>query len=123
MKILIVDDTKLSRMMILKRMPPQIKESSTILQGENGQEAVDLYKEHSPDILFLDLTMPVMDGFEALNHIMEYNPKALVYVITADIQAKAVERVTAAGARSLEAKPISEERLAEIFSSHKDLSI
>lgn len=121
MKILIVDDTKLSRMMILKRMPQHIKESSTILQGENGQEAVDLYKEHSPDILFLDLTMPVMDGFEALDQIMAHDPKALVYVITADIQVKAVERVTSAGARSLEAKPISEERLAEIFSSHMDL--
>lgn len=122
MKILIVDDTKLSRMMILKRMPEEIKESSTIVQGTNGQEAVDLYKEHSPDILFLDLTMPVMDGFDALDHIMEYDPNAIVYVISADIQAKSVERVKAAGAQSLEAKPISIERLAEIFSSHMDLS-
>jgi two-component system chemotaxis response regulator CheY len=117
MKILIVDDTKLSRMMLLKRMPPEIKEEATIVEGTNGEEAVALYKEFSPDILFLDLTMPVMDGFEALNHIIAYDPKATVYVVTADVQTKSKERVMASGATSMEAKPISVERLEEIFAS------
>lgn len=120
MKILIVDDTKLSRIMILKRIPDEIKESAIIYQGTNGKEAVELYKDHSPDILFLDLTMPVMDGFEALSIIMEYDPKAVVYVVTADVQAKSVEIVMAAGAKGLESKPISEDRLAEIFSHLKE---
>ncbi|MFT5698649.1 MAG: two-component system chemotaxis response regulator CheY [Desulforhopalus sp.] len=117
MKILIVDDTKLSRMMILKRMPAEIRENSEIIQGSNGEEAVKLYKEHSPDIVFLDLTMPVMDGFGALPLIKEHNPKAIVFVITADIQAKSKEKVMELGATSMEAKPISEKRLAEIFAS------
>ncbi len=117
MKILIVDDTKLSRLLILKRMPQDIKAASSIFQGVNGAEAVSLYKEHSPDIVFLDLTMPVMDGFEALTHIIAHDAKATVYVVTADIQTKTREIIMASGATSMEAKPISAERLAEIFAS------
>jgi len=117
MKILIIDDTKLSRMMILKRIPTEVRENSTIIQGSNGEEGVMLYKEHSPDIVFLDLTMPVMDGFSALPLIKEHNPLAIVYVVTADVQEKSKEKVMELGATSMEAKPISEERLAEIFAS------
>ncbi len=117
MKILVVDDTKMSRMMLLKRLPAKVKEIATIIQGQNGKEAVELYKEHSPDILFLDLTMPVMDGFEALSLIIAHDPEATVYVVTADIQARSKYKVMSSGATSMEAKPISEQRLAEIFAS------
>ncbi len=116
MKILIVDDTKLSRAMILKRIPESIKESASIFQGVNGQEAVELYKELHPDIVFLDLTMPVMDGFEALRQIIAFDKKAIVYIISADIQSKAKERVLSDGAVGIENKPIDEHRLEKIFS-------
>ena len=114
MNILIVDDTKLSRMTIKKRLPSAIKEKATIREGANGNEAVSLYKEQRPDIVFLDLTMPDMDGFEALAYIREFDRDARVYVVTADIQAKSKEKVMNLGATGIEAKPISEERLAEI---------
>ncbi len=119
MKILIIDDTKLSRAMILKRIPEKIKQTSSIVQGVNGQEAVILYKELHPDIVFLDLTMPVMDGFEALRQIKAYDENALVYIITADIQNKAKERVLSDGAAGIEKKPIDENRLNEILSTLK----
>lgn len=115
MKILIVDDSKLSRLTILKRMPVAIKESADILQGANGREGLELYKEHRPDIVFLDLTMPEMDGFEALAHIRGFDIHARVHIVSADIQAKSQEKVMALGAIGVEPKPISEERLAEIF--------
>ena len=98
-------------------MPAAIKESSDIFQGENGVEAIDLYKEHGPDIVFLDLTMPGMDGFEALAHIREFDNNCRVHVVTADIQAKSREKVMALGAVGVEGKPISAERLAEIFAA------
>jgi two-component system chemotaxis response regulator CheY len=116
MKILVVDDTKLSRAMILKRIPGAIKKTASITQAVNGQEAVDFYKQVNPDNVFLDLTMPVMDGFEALKLIKEYDENAFVYIITADIQEKAKERVLADGAAGIENKPISEQRLEEILS-------
>lgn len=103
--------------MILKRMPEEIRTTASIVQGENGEQGVSLYKEQSPDIVFLDLTMPVMDGFEALAHIMAYDPQATVYVVTADVQSKTKEKILTGGATGMEAKPISEERLAEIFTT------
>ena len=115
MKILIVDDTKLSRAMILKRIPDNVKNSSKIFQGTNGREAVELYKEIKPDITFLDLTMPEMDGFTALEIIRAHDPDALVYVVTADIQAKARDRVLELGAKGIERKPIDEDRIAQIL--------
>ncbi len=115
MKILIVDDSKLSRLTILKRMPAAIKESADIMQGTNGIEAVELYKKHQPDIVFLDLTMPEMDGFEALGHIRDFDKNSRVYIVTADVQTKAREKVMSLGATGVEAKPIAEERLADIF--------
>lgn len=121
MKILVVDDTKISKNILIKRIPQEVKSVSEIIQGVNGQEAVDLYKNHNPDIVFLDLTMPVMDGFEALEHIMKYDSEATVYIITADIQEKSREKVLSSGATSMESKPISAERLAEIFNLHKEL--
>ena len=117
MKILVVDDSKLSRMTILKRIPAAIKDAAEIFQGANGVEAVALYKEHSPDIVFLDLTMPEMDGFEALAHIREYDKDSRVHIVTADIQTKSQELVMNLGAIAVEAKPITEERLAEIFAT------
>jgi len=115
MKILIVDDTKLSRAMILKRIPDNVKNSSNIFQGTNGREAVELYKEIKPDITFLDLTMPEMDGFTALEIIRAHDSAARVYVITADIQAKTRERILDLGAKGIEKKPIDESRIAQIL--------
>lgn len=117
MKILIVDDSKLSRLTILKRIPAAVKESAEIFQGANGLEAVELYKEHHPDIVFLDLTMPEMDGFEALGLIKDFDPTSRVHIVTADIQAKSQEKVMALGAAGVEAKPIAEGRLADIFAA------
>lgn len=117
MKILIVDDTKLSRAMILKRIPESVKNNAMIFQAVNGLEGLELYKELKPDIVFLDLTMPVMDGFEALEKIRAFDRDARVFIITADIQAKAREKVLGLGAAGIEKKPIDENRLAEIFAT------
>ncbi len=103
--------------MLMKRLPQAIKEKADIFQGENGQEAVNLYMEHGPDIVFLDLTMPVMDGFEALEKIMAFDSNARVHIVTADIQKKSQERVMASGATSVEQKPIEAQRLAELLST------
>jgi two-component system chemotaxis response regulator CheY len=116
LKVLLVDDSTLSRKLLISRIPQNMRASSQIIQGSNGKEAVELYMEHSPDIVFLDLTMPVMDGYEALDRIIDHDQHALVYVITADIQKKAKQRVLAAGAAAIETKPIDEKRLARIFS-------
>ncbi len=115
MKILVVDDSSFSRKMIIRAIPPNIKENSEIVEAENGKEAVEKYEELKPDIVFLDLTMPVMDGFEALYHIRSKHPDANVIVVSADVQQQAVKEVMELGAKAFIKKPISPEKMKEIF--------
>ena len=54
-----------------------------VLTGENGIEAVEKYKEFSPDLVVMDVKMPKMDGFDAFFKIKQYDPDAKVVLITA----------------------------------------
>ena len=57
----------------------------SVLTASNGQEAVQVVKEKSPDIVFLDIDMPVMDGVEALKRIREFNKDLPVIIVSAYI--------------------------------------
>ncbi len=115
MKILVVDDSSFSRKMIIRAIPQQIKENSEIIEAENGREAIEKYEKLQPDIVFLDLTMPIMDGFEALYHIRSKYPEANVIVVSADIQQQAIKEVMELGAKAFIKKPISQDKMKEIF--------
>ncbi|MBN2865007.1 MAG: response regulator [Thiotrichales bacterium] len=54
-----------------------------VLEAENGLIGVELFKKHQPDLIFLDLKMPVMNGAEALKQIRALNPNVPVYIVTA----------------------------------------
>ena len=60
-----------------------------------------------PDLTFMDLTMPVMNGFQALEEILKFDPKAMVIILTADVQIKAVAKAHDLGAFSVLKKPPS----------------
>ncbi|MDE5778874.1 MAG: response regulator [Lachnospiraceae bacterium] len=111
-KILIVDDSRTSRK-ILKG----ILESSgyeVIGEATNGQEGYDYYVELKPDIVTMDVTMPVLDGIESLKKIKADYPEAKVIMVTAAGQkAKMVEAVRS-GADEFVAKPFDPEQLKTI---------
>ena len=113
-KILVVDDSKLARMFLIKTLR-ELEPGAEILEGENGLEAVELFKKETPDVVFLDLTMPVMDGYEALKEIMQIDPKAQVVVVSADIQAQAQAMVLESGAKMMVPKPINAEKMASVL--------
>ena len=102
-KILIVDDSKVSRIM-LKNTLAKIGVFEIVEAGD-GQDGVVKYWEHRPDITFMDLTMPVMNGFEATALIMEGDPEAVVIVGTADVQAQSIQRVLDLGVIAVIKKP------------------
>jgi two-component system, chemotaxis family, chemotaxis protein CheY len=106
-RILIVDDSPISRK-ILKSCLPKEREFE-ILEAGDGAAGVAMYKEQQPDLTFMDLTMPVMDGVQALAEIIEYNGKAKVVVCTADIQIKSINRVLEIGACHVLKKPPTRE--------------
>lgn len=115
MKILVVDDSRMARLSLIKKIPEEIVASSEIMQAENGLQGFELYKTFNPDIVFLDLTMPIMDGYEALVNIKQFNKDAFVVVVSADSQPKAVQKALDFGAYAHIEKNISEAKVIDIF--------
>lgn len=121
MKILVTDDSKMARKMVIKTLTEILGENVEIHEATNGQEALDLYKQLLPNIVFLDLTMPVMDGFEALEKIKEFDNKAKVVVISADIQKLSMDKALQLGAFNFIKKPIDLEKMQQILSKINEL--
>ena len=104
-KILIVDDSSIS-VKIIKSCIPNDRDYE-LFDAADGQIGVEKYKELKPDLTFMDLTMPVMNGFQALEEIMKLDQRAIVIILTADVQIKAVAKAHDLGAFSVVKKPPS----------------
>jgi two-component system chemotaxis response regulator CheY len=77
--------------------------------------AVARFRELRPDLTFMDLTMPVMDGFQAISAIRTDFPDARIVVLTADIQRQTQERIADAGVTSLHKKPPQKDKVQKIL--------
>ncbi len=121
MKILIVDDSRAARMLI-SSLIKEYNENIQIIEAENGQIAVELHRSQSPDMTFLDLTMPVMNGFEALEMILKENPQSKVVVLTADFQQKAIDRCQELGAYKVIRKLPDKDAISGIIREIQDLN-
>ena len=84
-------------------------------KGYNGKDAVALYKEHKPDIVFLDLMMPEYDGFYALEKIKEFNLEAKIVVVTADIKQSSVTKLEEFKINTIIYKPIDVQKIIQII--------
>jgi len=108
-KILVVDDSPISIKIIKSCIPKDA--GYELFDAADGQMAVEKYKEIKPDLTFMDLTMPVMNGFQALEEIIKFDPKAIITILTADVQIKAVAKAHELGAFSVLKKPPSKEAI------------
>ena len=120
-KILIVDDSPVARAIIKKCLPKD--RDFELTEANNGQEGIQKFKEVRPDLTFLDLTMPVMDGFDALRVIKEEDNQAVVMVLSSDIQNKTVEKVFTLGADMVIPKPPSAESIQEALTKAAKLLV
>ena len=95
LKILICDDSILAR----KQMKDIINSigSPTIIEATNGQLAIDMYKEHKPNLTFIDIVMPVKDGNAAISEIMEYDSSATIFVASSVGTQSELKKALAAG--------------------------
>lgn len=108
-KALIVDDEELARRGLEIRLE-KFPDVSICAQSRNGREALAAVREHSPDLMFLDVQMPGMDGFEVLRRLSGSNMPAVIFVTAYDEFAlQAFE----ANALDYLLKPINDDRLAE----------
>lgn len=105
-KAVIVDDSMLVRK-VLKDIVNKT-DYEVIAEGTNGLEAVELYKKFNPDLITLDITMPQMDGVEALKEIIAYDASANAIMISAAGQKEKLMQALNSGAKAFITKPFNE---------------
>ncbi|NLY19223.1 MAG: response regulator [Clostridiaceae bacterium] len=109
--ILIVDDAAFMRMMIKDILT---KNGYTVIgEAENGIKAIEKYKELSPDLVIMDITMPEMDGIQAVKQIKSINADSKIIMCSAMGQQAMVIESIQAGARDFIVKPFQAERVIE----------
>ena len=114
--ILVVDDSAMARKMLIKSLPPDW--DVEISQAENGVEAIAAYRAGKAAVMFLDLTMPVLDGYGVLETLRKEDLNSMVIVVSADIQPVAQERVLSMGAIAFVKKPVSSELISTVLKQY-----
>ena len=113
MKILICDDSAVARKLIIRSI---VQDTSLhLLEAQDGHEALQILTEQNIDVLFLDLTMPVMDGFEVLRSMPVNKYQTKVVIISGDAQREAKQRCIDLGAMEFITKPISEVEVVPLY--------
>ena len=114
--ILVVDDSPMARKILIKSLPSTW--DVEITQAVNGLEALDAYRAGKADVMFLDLTMPVMDGYEVLENLQKEGLNSFVIVVSADIQPLAQERVKKLGAMAFIKKPVNPDLIESVLKQY-----
>lgn len=107
--LLICDDSNMARKQVLRALPEGWDVEVTF--AENGVKGLEAIRAGKGEMVFLDLTMPEMDGYEVLEHVKAEGLKSVVIVISADIQPDARDRVLKLGALDFIRKPIDKDKL------------
>ncbi len=111
-RFLLCDDSAFMRMMLrrlLERAGHQV-----IAEAGNGKEAVQQYRKHQPDLVTMDITMPIMDGVEATQMITQQDPQARIIMVTAMGQKEIIMSALRAGATDFIVKPFEPERVIDV---------
>lgn len=114
-KILLVDDA-----MFMRNMLKQVvkKDGIEILEAANGVEAVEKYIEHKPELVFMDITMPDMDGITAVKEIKKINAAAKIVMCSAMGQQAMVIDAMQAGALDFIVKPFNNDKIESIIKQY-----
>lgn len=114
-RVLICDDSKIARKQLARILPTDW--DVDVEFAEDGQEALDILSSSVFDLLFLDLNMPIKDGYETLEALQSFERTPAVIVVSGDVQPKAIQRVKEMGAIAFHKKPVSAEDLRSLLIS------
>ena len=108
-KILIADDSILAR----KQLKDMISTLGTpvFLEAKDGQGAIDQYKQHKPDLVFLDIVMPNKDGNAAIEEIMRDDPDATIIIASSIGTPSQLKKAIEAGAKEFIQKPLDQQQV------------
>ncbi|MCK5707613.1 MAG: response regulator [Candidatus Aureabacteria bacterium] len=113
LKVLIVDDSIIARQMLRKILEDEGVDN--VQEALNGAEAIEKYKEFSPDLVFLDIIMPDMPGDKTLEEIISFDKDARIIMLSSLGTKEKVLECLKKGAENFIMKPIEKERIVEIF--------
>ncbi len=113
LSIMVVDDSLIIRKTLtttLENMGHKV-----VAKAKSGTEAIELYAKHIPDLVTMDITMPVMTGIEVLKEIKKSYKDAKVIMVTSHGEEKLVMEAISSGAKGYVLKPITENKLTEVI--------
>lgn len=115
-RLLLVEDNEINRDMLSRRLA---RRGFTVSMAENGMEAIETALTDRPDLVLMDLSLPVLDGWEATRRLKAEAATARIPVIALTANATTEDRESAlrAGCDAFETKPINMERLLERINS------
>lgn len=114
-KILIGDDSILARKQLKDII--LLKGTPTFIEASNGQETIDFYKKESPDIVFLDIVMPVKDGNAAIREIIDYDKDADIVVVSSVGTQSQLKAAIQAGAKDFIQKPLKADTIHHVITA------
>ncbi len=123
-KVLIVDDNRLNREIAIEMLSTLGFE---LLEAENGEEAIAQWVAHQPDLILIDIRMPIMDGYDAVRAIrtqaaaLTPAPSVKIIAVTAAVLDQESEKAIAAGCDDFLSKPVQLSQLLEKVGHHLDL--
>lgn len=106
-KVLICDDSSFARKQLERALPEELK--TNLFFASDGHEGISLIKEHNIDVVFLDLTMPNLDGYGVLELLKKDNIQPTIIITSADIQPGAHDRVNKLGVAGFIKKPFDDD--------------
>ncbi len=115
-RLMIVDDAMIMRMKI--KDIARAAGWNVVAEAQNGEEAVELYQQHEPDMVTLDMVMPKLDGLAALRAIRDLNPSAQVVMVSAINQKEKLSDCITSGAMDFIVKPFDSNRLRAFFEKY-----
>jgi chemotaxis protein CheY-P-specific phosphatase CheC len=111
--VLICDDSNLARKQMARALPAEWQQN--VKFAGHGGEALDILQHQSIDLLFLDLNMPILDGYQVLAAIQQQQLPVKTIVVSGDIQPEARERVLSYGALDFIKKPVDQQKLNHVL--------
>ncbi|HLS90692.1 MAG TPA: response regulator [Limnochordia bacterium] len=108
--VLVVDDAAFMRMRLKNVL---VQDGHEVIEAGNGVEAIEMYRQHRPDLVMMDITMPEMDGITALKKILQDDPSAKIVICSALGQESTVIEAIKSGAKDFIVKPFQPERILD----------
>lgn len=112
-RVLVVDDAMFMRNM-LRDVFSRAEDFEVVGEAANGQEAVDMFAELAPDLVTMDIVMPLKSGIEALQEIVAREPTACVIMCSALGQEALIVEAVQSGAKDFIVKPFQEARVLDV---------